>query len=375
MFEVDLIDYAIADTSQIITPALVVFREPLEANLRKMIEIARGVERLRPHCKTHKMAAVCRLELELGITKHKCATLAEAEMLAEAGARDIFWAYNPVGANVARTVEFTKRYPQVKLLVTVDHERTIETLATAFRAADGEIEVLLDIDTGQHRTGVPAGPLALKLYEQIVNTPGLVAGGLHVYDGQNHQTSRDEREAAVHACWQPVAALRKQLVERSWPVPRVVAGGTGSFPIWAAIDEPTIEASPGTCVFHDIGYCQMFPDLLFRPAAMLLTRVVSRPTPNRVTLDLGYKACASDPPAGRRLYFPALPDAKEALQNEEHLVLETEQADAFAPGDELLAIPRHICPTSALHKQAYVVADGKLVDRWEVTSRDRWLTI
>ncbi|MCA9165078.1 MAG: D-TA family PLP-dependent enzyme, partial [Planctomycetales bacterium] len=80
MFDVNLNDYAIADTSQIITPALVVFREPLEANLRKMIEIAGGVERLRPHCKTHKMAALCRLELDLGITKHKCATLAEAEM-------------------------------------------------------------------------------------------------------------------------------------------------------------------------------------------------------------------------------------------------------------------------------------------------------
>ena len=73
--------------------------------------------------------------------------------------------------------------------------------------------------------------------------------------------------------------------------------------------------------------------------------------------------------------FPDLPDAKEVLQNEEHLVLETSHADRFQPGDELLAIPRHICPTSALHKQVFVVIDGRVQQRWDVAARDRWLTI
>ena len=108
---------------------------------------------------------------------------------------------------------------------------------------------------------------------------------------------------------------------------------------------------------------------------MLLTRVISRPTENRVTVDLGYKAVASDPPVGKRLTFPDLPDAKQVLQNEEHLVLETAQAQRYQPGDELLAIPTHICPTSALHKQVFVISDGDLVDRWDVASRDRWLTV
>jgi D-serine deaminase-like pyridoxal phosphate-dependent protein len=94
-----------------------------------------------------------------------------------------------------------------------------------------------------------------------------------------------------------------------------------------------------------------------------------------VTLDLGYKAVASDPPAGNRMRFPDLPDAKAVLQNEEHLVLETAEAERFQPGDELLAIPRHICPTSALHKQVYVVSGGQLVGTWAVASRDRMLTV
>lgn len=94
--------YRIADTSQIITPALVVFRELLEDNLRRMIEIAKRPERLRPHCKTHKTREIARMELELGIVKHKCATFAEAEMLASVGIKDIFLAYNLVGPNVRR---------------------------------------------------------------------------------------------------------------------------------------------------------------------------------------------------------------------------------------------------------------------------------
>src|SRR4029453_140978 len=103
---------------------------------------------------------------------------------------------------------------------------------------------------------------------------------------------------------------------------------------------PAIELSPGTIVFHDWGYGESFPDLAFTPAALMLTRVISRPTADRVTLDLGYKAGASDPPAGNRVLFPDLPDAKAVLQNEEHLVLETAQAHRFQPGDELWAIPR-----------------------------------
>jgi D-serine deaminase-like pyridoxal phosphate-dependent protein len=94
-----------------------------------------------------------------------------------------------------------------------------------------------------------------------------------------------------------------------------------------------------------------------------------------LTLDLGTKACASDPPMGKRLVFPDLPDAVQVLHNEEHLVLETSRAEEFRPGNELLAIPRHICPTTALHRQVYVVAGGRVAERWDVVARDRWLTI
>jgi D-serine deaminase-like pyridoxal phosphate-dependent protein len=382
ILEVPVLDarYSIARPDEILSPGLVIFRDLVASNLDEMVRVAGNARRLRPHCKTHKMCEIVRMQLDRGITRHKCATTAEAEMLADAGVKDIFLAYNPVGPNIRRVVEFARRFPDVEFAVTADHPGPLAALADAAASAGVSVSVLLDIDCGQHRTGVPAGPAARELYRQIASSPGLKPGGLHVYDGHNHQTDLDDRREAVLAVWRSAAALRDELVAAGYPVPRIVAGGTGSFPIFAAIDDnalkdTAIELSPGTCTLHDGGYSQIFPDLRFTPAALLLTRVVSRPTNTRVTFDLGYKAVASDPPAVNRLTFPDLPDAKIVLQNEEHLVIETSEAGRFQPGDALLALPRHICPTCALHKQVSVVAQGRLVDTWTVAARDRLLTV
>jgi D-serine deaminase-like pyridoxal phosphate-dependent protein len=315
------------------------------------------------------------LELARGITRHKAATFAEAEMLAQAGVKDIVLAYNLVGPNVQRAVRFRAAYAEVALAVTADAADPIRQLGAAMQQAGQSILVLLDVDTGQHRTGVPCGETARELYRLIRDTPGLKPAGIHLYDGQNHQTDLAERRAAVMECWRDVTTLREQLEKDGCPVPRIVAGCTGSFPIFAEIRDPAVELSPGTCVFHDAGFGRMFPDLPFRPAALLLTRVISRPTADRVTLDLGYKAVASDPPADRRVVLPDLPDARIVLQNEEHLVISTPEAARLRPGDELLAVPYHVCPTSALHREVFVIRQGKLAERWEVSARDRWLNV
>jgi D-serine deaminase-like pyridoxal phosphate-dependent protein len=321
------------------------------------------------------MREVTAMELAQGIDKHKAATFAEAEMLADVGVKDVVLAYNIVGPNIARAVNFVKKYPDVRFIVTADHPKPIAELGAAMSAAGAKIGVLLDVDTGQHRTGITVGPRAKELYQQIAKTPGLVAEGFHVYDGHQHQEQFDDRRAAVTAEFAKVLSFRDELVASGLPVPRLLCGGTGSFPVYAQETDPAIELSPGTCVFWDAGYGARFPDLHFTPAAVLFTRVISRPTSNRVTLDLGYKAVASDPPAGKRLTFPTIPDAEQVLQNEEHLVLETSHAEKYQPGDEIFAIPIHICPTSALHKQVFVVSGEKMIERWDVAARDRWLTV
>jgi D-serine deaminase-like pyridoxal phosphate-dependent protein len=368
-------EYAIADTSSLLSPSMIVFRDLVERNLDEMIRVAGSPARLRPHCKTHKMREVVQMQLDRGIVKHKCATIAEAEMLAGAGVKDIFLAYNPVGPNIGRLVRLLDQFPEIEACVTADHTGPLAALGDAMASAGKTIGVLLDIDSGQHRTGVAPDARAVELYKRISATKGVAAAGFHLYDGHNHQRDLEERRKAVLEVWESGVRLRELVMRAGMKVPRIVAGGTGSFPIFARLEDRAIELSPGTLIFHDWGYSETFPDLDFTPAAVLLTRVVSRPTANRVTLDLGYKAVASDPPAGNRVMFPDLPDAKAVLQNEEHLVLETGQAERFMPGDVLFAIPRHVCPTSALHKEVYVVAGGKVVCTWQVVARDRVLSI
>src|SRR5437762_13127245 len=245
--------YAIDDTHEILSPGLVIFRDLVETNLEEMIRAAGDASRLRPHCKTHKMREITKMELARGIAKHKCATIAEAEMLAEAGVKDIFLAYNPVGPNIRRVVRFVEKYPNVQFAVTADHPGPIGALGDALVSAGKTVSVLVDIDCGQHRTGLPAGPAARKLYEQIAATKGLKPGGFHLYDGHNHQKDVNERRAAVEAVWRSAAAFRDELVAARLPVPRIVAGGTASFPIYASIEDPALELSPGTIVFHDWG--------------------------------------------------------------------------------------------------------------------------
>jgi D-serine deaminase-like pyridoxal phosphate-dependent protein len=368
--------YVIADTSAVLSPGLLFYKDLIRHNIARAIAIAGGPDRLRPHVKTHKTCQIARMELDAGISKHKCATLAEAEMLAGCGAPDVFLAYNLVGPNCARLARLLEAYPRCRFSVQADHPAAVRTLSAALEATGRTVDVLIDVDVGQHRTGIAPGEGAIALYELIARLPGLAPGGLHVYDGHNHQESYAEREAAVQRQLAPVLALRSSLEKKGLPVPRMVMGGTPTFPVYARMDFPGLECAPGTCFLHDHGYGSRFADLAeFQPAALLLTRVISRPTPSRITLDLGYKAVASDPPAGKRCVLLNVPEYEPVLQNEEHLVIESPAAERFAPGDEVYALPTHICPTCAMHRQAYVVEKGQVTDCWDIVARDRVLTI
>ncbi len=362
--------------SKIPSPMLVVFRDRVISNIEQMIRMAGSAARLRPHCKTHKMAAVVKLLLERGISKHKAATIAEVEMLADAGATDILLAYNPVGPNIPRVVALAKKYPAVRFAVTADHPEPVKALSDAAAGAHVKIGVMLDVNTGQNRTGVePDAALAFNLYSLISKSPGLTAAGFHVYDGHQRHTSLDDRRSAVAEQWERVDQLRRKCEQSGLPVPTLVCGGTPTFPVYAEMKDPAIELSPGTCIFHDAGYGSLFIDLPFQPAAAVLTRVVSRPAANRATLDIGNKAVAADPPKGHRVYFPDFPEAAQDIHNEEHMVIIDDGTARLNPGDTLFGIPMHICPTSALYEKVCVVENGNVVGEWPVTGRNRQITI
>jgi D-serine deaminase-like pyridoxal phosphate-dependent protein len=351
---------------------LLAYPDRIEENIRRMIAMAGGVERLRPHMKTHKMAEIIRLQTRQRITKFKCATIAEAELTAGAGASDVLLAYQPVGPNVRRFIELIQKFPATKFSTVADDGQAIRALAEAASAAGVIVDLLLDIDCGQHRCGVEPGPKAVELYRLMAKLPSLHAAGLHVYDGHIHDTDPAARTTACEAAFAPVLKYRQELAALGLNVATVVAGGTPTFPIHARRED--IECSPGTCVLWDYGYCTRLPDLDFLPAALLLTRVISKPGAGRLCLDLGHKAVASEMPHPR-LQLLELPDARFVTHSEEHLVVETAHAERFSVGDCLHGIPWHVCPTVALHSEAVVIRNGRAEARWRVAARERVLTI
>lgn len=364
--------YQIHNVAEIDSPALLIYPDRVRENIRRMIALAGGAVRLCPHVKTHKLAQLTRMQLDLGITGFKCATIAEAEMVAGAGAANIILAYQLVGPNVARFIQLARRFPKTRFSTIADNEISIRAIASAAEAARTKIPLLLDIDCGMRRTGIPAGTEAFELYRLMTSLPCLEAEGLHVYDGHLADPDFVEREKKCEAGFAPVEKMREALVKGGMSVQRMVVGGTPTFPIHARRKD--VECSPGTCVLWDEGYGSRCKDLDFLHAAMVLARVVSKPGENRLCLDLGHKAIAAENPHPR-VIFPDLPDARAVMHSEEHLVLETEAAAQFSPGDVLYGIPWHICPTVALHAVAVVVENGVAKATWPIEARQRRLTI
>lgn len=372
---IDLTKYSIAGVEDLNSPGLVLFQDALEHNLAESIRLCGGPNRWRPHVKTHKTREIVRRQLELGITKHKCATIAEAEMLAQEQAPEVLIAYQLVGPNVQRLVKLIDLFPCTRFATVVDHPDAASHLGQALNERSQEVEVLLDLNSGMDRTGIPLNQQALELYELISTTPGLRPGGLHWYDGHQRDPDPRQRRLSVMQGWEQFVGFRDRLLLNGFEVPRIVAAGSGSFAIIAETEEPGLELSPGTTTLYDVDYLERFPDMNFRPAVAILTRVVSHSGGNRMTLDVGHKSCAADQPAGKRLYFPALPDAREMHHTEEHLVLETADAKNYSIGDSLLAFPRHVCPTMHVHQSAAIISAGTQVATWPITARDRRLTI
>jgi D-serine deaminase-like pyridoxal phosphate-dependent protein len=360
--------YKAGNTAEVSTPAILVYPERIEANIRKMIEIAGIPERIRPHVKTHKMPEIIKLQLRHGIRKFKCATIAEAEMTASAGAADILLAMQPVGPALGRFFNLRNEYKHVQFSCIADNEHDTDRISLMSAGNGMETHVWLDLNVGMNRTGILPGKEAVSLYKKIISSPMLVADGLHVYDGHIHEHDPGLRKKLAVEAFSPVGKMLEELKQEGLTDIRIVAGGTPTFPIHA--DYRSAELSPGTGLLWDYGYTESFSDLGFIHAAVLLTRIVSKPAPGLLCLDLGHKAVASEMPHPR-VKFPDLGDYEFVGHNEEHMVIKTSQADSFITGDELYAIPWHICPTIDRHDKAVIVRNGLVEEEWNIEARRR----
>ncbi len=364
--------YEIDNADDVPSPTLLIYPDRIEENLRRMIKIVGDPSRLRPHVKTHKLPQVIEMKVRAGIRKFKASTIAEAEMTAAAGGDDVLIAYPCVGPNVPRLIGLIQTYPQTRFATLVDNQASLQTLSDAAVAAGVEVTLLIDLNVGMNRTGIEPGPEAVELYRQLDSMPGVVAGGLHAYDGHLKDPDHDALSDSARPVRDKVGEMIKELERGGLEVPRLIAGGTPTLTLWAT--ESDAELGAGTTVLWDFGQAEVSPDLDYLNAAVLLARVVSRPTPDRLCLDLGYKAVAAEMPQPRVRWF-TLEDAEPVQQSEEHLVLQTDRAADYPVGTVMYGIPRHICPTVALQSEVWCVRDGIAQETWPVVARARRITI
>ncbi len=364
--------FNIQNIDTIDSPALALYPDRIQQNILTLIKSIDDVTRLRPHIKTHKSGEVTKMMLEAGIKKFKCATISEAEMLAMAGAPDVLLSYQPVGPKANRLAELVHKYPKIKFSCLIDNLNSAKHLSTVFSDQGISIAVYFDLNVGMNRTGI-VPEAALKLFEDCKLLKGINIVGLHAYDGHLRDVDFSIRTKRCNEAYSKVEALQKTILEKSGKKLTIVAGGTPTYSIHCKRKE--IECSPGTYIYWDKGYEQILVEQQYLFAALVITRIISKPTDDTICIDLGHKSIASENPLANRVYFLNAPDLEPSGHSEEHMTLKAGIGNTLMVGDVLYGIPYHVCPTIALHNEANIIRNHTVTEQWINLSRNRKITI
>jgi D-serine deaminase-like pyridoxal phosphate-dependent protein len=353
------------------TPALLLDLDAFEANLRAMADFATGAGRkLRPHVKAHKSTRIGRRQLEADAVGLCCATVLEAETMASVGLDGVL-VTTPVVAPrmVERLVAARERVGD--LAVVVDCEAGVDALAASARP-ERPIGVLVDIDMGQSRTGVTDAEGAVRVARRAAERPGLLYRGVQAYYGHlQHVPILAERREKLRERWIRLGGFLDALRTAGLPAEIVSGGGTGTHHL-DLTEGPFTEIQAGSYLFMDkqYGAVELAPGgPPFRTALTVATRVVSTVQPNRVIVDAGFKAMATD--AGPALVASGAPaDAAYLFMGDEHGGLRCPDA-AGRPelGALVTLVAPHCDPTVNLHNWLHVCQGGRLVDIWPIEAR------
>jgi D-serine deaminase-like pyridoxal phosphate-dependent protein len=363
--------YTLYNVAQLDTPAIVIYPDRVQENIQRLAASIDNILRLRPHIKTHKSGEVTRMLLDAGIRKVKCATIAEAEMLAEAGMPDVLLAYQPVGPKADRLQQLVLKFPLTDFSCLIDNMESATAIDTIFKKHHSSLNVLIDLNVGMNRTGIrPAD--AVKLWEQCQSLTNISLVGLHAYDGHLRDADFELRTRRCDESFAEVLQLQNTIATKSNKKLTIVAGGTPTYPIHSKRKE--VECSPGTFIYWDAGYGKVLQEQNYLHAAVIVTRVISKPANDLICIDLGHKAIASENPLNQRICFLNVDQVEVVGHSEEHMVLKTDGASSLKPGDVLYGVPYHICPTVALHDRVFVAEARHINGFWEMPARNRYIT-
>ncbi len=340
------------------TPAVLVDLDRLAANIGKLQSYLSGhAIANRPHIKTHKIPEIAHMQLKGGATGITCQKLGEAEVMADAGIKDIFLPYNILGgAKLARLVALVKR---VTMAVTADSAETVAGLSSAMTTAGLTLPVWVEFETGAGRCGVQTPAEGVALAQAIGRSPGLRFGGLMAYP---HNEKTD-----------PFVAESRALLAKTGIAPGGVSLGCTA-KMWQAHERRGVtEYRAGMYTYGDRSTLKAGSMTLADCAFRIAATVVSRPTADRGILDAGSKTLSSDliGLTGHGLILE-YPEAMIPVLTEEHGHADF-SACARKPkiGERVHIIPNHCCPVTNLTDTVHGMRGERVEVSWRVAARGR----
>jgi D-serine deaminase-like pyridoxal phosphate-dependent protein len=365
--------YIIRDMQNVMTPALAIYPEIIHANVDATKAILNGdLNRWRPHVKTSKLSWVMNLLVQRGVTNLKCATTLELLCACEAGASDVIVAYPMTGANAARVRQVAAKFKAVRVSTVVETPEQIE----AWR--DSGVSLYIDVNPGMNRTGISQDREdEITGIARAIGRTGILFRGLHYYDGQFRGVDLNQRTLDAHCGYSRLMGIVARLQKEKIAVEELVTAGTPTLLCSACYEgfnnnALIHRASAGTVVYSDLASAELIPPQYgYKPAAIVVTRVISHPSPGRITCDAGHKALSVDMgvPNGAVLGHP---DYMLAPPSEEHLPIDLPQGSPLpAVGDVLYLAPLHVCTTVNNFDYALLVREGEIEGIEPVSARGR----
>ncbi|TAN25128.1 MAG: hypothetical protein EPN31_15985 [Castellaniella sp.] len=318
--------------------------DEVQHNLEKTIKAIGGVQRLIPHVKTHRAPWLVNYQIQHGVSAFKAATPREVEMVLDAGAPEVVWAYpTATPANIGRVMDAAKQHPHAKVVGLIDSAAGLaEWKNQLSRSPLLNVRLRVDLDPGMGRTGAPMSDAALELARSINEMERF--DGWHLYDGHIKDPDRDIRIAKVAEIRDKVRGLVAAGL-RETGCGDLIAGGSYSFELWPA--DEAARVSPGSWIFSSWEHQADLPHLGWQVGAYVLSSVVSAHD-GTVTLDAGSKAISPDMPMPTRFVGGGV---KIVAMKEEHSVVESH---TLKVGDLVALVPRHACTTAYLYDKALV---------------------
>jgi len=359
------------------TPCLIINKDVLKYNLNAMRQHSMTNKiAIRPHVKTHKSSQLAKLQVEYGAIGISAAKVSEAELLIDAGIRNILITSPLVTRNkIANLISCLQKAPET--LVVVDNERNLMDLNTAGSCNKTTINVLIDLDSGIGRTGIPPAS-ALNFALKIKELQWLNLMGIQCYAGNlQHIVSYQERKTRSLQVMQIASDIVKQFKDYGLPCPILTGTGTGTYDIDIEASEIT-EIQPGSYVVMDVEYStigsktndQAFT--AFRPAMTLLTTVISSNQKEHVTVDAGTKSLYFDASNKPKIISHAGLHYDWGGFGDEHgKITAVGNAKLPANGEVLELIVPHCDPTINLFNQFFILENDILVDIWDIDLRGR----